>query len=112
MHVAQFLNALAFGPYVEVVESLLPDVLRRVLGEDSLRRVATASRLRQGAPPAWGVAFSLNAYNPRANDTQWPGGTRLAKRFEDSRRNWARGTPTPGFLSKNLIHLIPHMLAA
>ena len=57
MHVSQFLNALAFGPYVEVVESLLPDVLRRVPGEDSLRRVATASRLRQGAPPAWGCSI-------------------------------------------------------
>jgi hypothetical protein len=50
VHVAQFLNALAFGPDVEVVESLLPDVLRRVLEEDGLRRVATASRLRQDPP--------------------------------------------------------------
>jgi hypothetical protein len=54
MHVAQFLDALVFGPYVEVVvgvmESLLPDVLRRALEEAGLRGVATASRLRQNAP--------------------------------------------------------------
>jgi hypothetical protein len=50
VHVAQFLDALVFGPHVEVVESLLPDMLRRVLEEDGLRRVATASRLRQDPP--------------------------------------------------------------
>jgi hypothetical protein len=54
VHVAQFLNAFAFGPDVEilvgVMESLLPDVLRRVVEEAGLRRVAPASRLRQDAP--------------------------------------------------------------
>src|SRR5258706_310864 len=50
VHVAQFLDALALCPNIEVVESLLPDMLRRVLEEAGLRRVATASRLRQDAP--------------------------------------------------------------
>jgi hypothetical protein len=50
VHVAQFLNAFAFRPDVEIVKSLLPDMLRRVVEEAGLRRVATASRLRQDAP--------------------------------------------------------------
>ena len=33
VHVAQFLNAFAFGPDVEIVKSLLPDMLPRVVEE-------------------------------------------------------------------------------
>src|SRR5258708_1607830 len=50
VHVAQFLHAFAFCPDVEIVKSLLPDMLRRVVEEAGFRRVATPSRLRLDAP--------------------------------------------------------------
>ncbi len=49
MHVAEFLDALVFGPYVEVVEPLLPDMLWSVVEEDGLRRAASPSLLCQKA---------------------------------------------------------------
>jgi hypothetical protein len=36
MHVAQFLNAFGFRPYVEVIESLLPDMLRGAVEEGGM----------------------------------------------------------------------------
>jgi hypothetical protein len=55
--VAQFLNAFAFCPDVEilvgVMESLLPDVLRRVVEEAGLQRVAAGCG---GVAPAPGRA--------------------------------------------------------
>jgi hypothetical protein len=50
VQVAQFLDAFAFAPNVEIVESLLPEVLRRGVKETSLRGVPPPSRLRQDAP--------------------------------------------------------------
>jgi len=44
MHVAQFLDALRFRPHVETIvrgtESFLPDVLRTVVEETALFRIA------------------------------------------------------------------------
>jgi len=40
MHVPEFLDAFAFGPDVEIIESFLPDVLRSVVEEAGLCRVA------------------------------------------------------------------------
>jgi len=50
MQVAQFLDALALCPDIEIIEPLLPDVLRRGVEQAGLRRVASPSRLRQYAP--------------------------------------------------------------
>ena len=50
MHVAQFLHTLARCPDVEIVEALLPHVLRRVLEEIGLRRMAVPPPLGQDAP--------------------------------------------------------------
>jgi hypothetical protein len=47
MHIAKFLDALVFGPDVEIVKSFLPDVLRRVIDQTKLRR---SSGLRENAP--------------------------------------------------------------
>jgi hypothetical protein len=49
MHVAEFLDAFMFRPDVEIVEAFLPDVSRDVVGEDSLRRIASAPCLCQNA---------------------------------------------------------------
>ena len=49
MQVAQFLDTFVFGPHVEIVETFLPDVLRGVLEEAGLGRVAPSPRLRQNA---------------------------------------------------------------
>jgi hypothetical protein len=49
MHVAEFLDAFVFGPDVEVVKPLLPDVLRSVVEEEGLRRIASLSPLGQKA---------------------------------------------------------------
>jgi len=40
MHVAQFLDAFGFGPNVEVIESLLPDMLWGAVEEGGLGRIA------------------------------------------------------------------------
>src|SRR5208283_4598504 len=50
MHVAQFLDALPLCPYIEIVEALLPDVLRSVVEQTVLRRIAFPFRLRQHSP--------------------------------------------------------------
>jgi hypothetical protein len=50
VHVAQFLHPLARRPDVEIVEALLPHVLRRVLEEIGLRRMAVPALLGQDAP--------------------------------------------------------------
>jgi len=49
MHVTEFFDALVFGPDVEVVEALLPDVLRRVIEKTSLGRVVLSSGPRENA---------------------------------------------------------------
>ncbi|SRR5258708_429548 len=50
VHAAQFLNVLVLSPYVEVVvrvtESLLPDMLRRVLEVAGLRRRLACAKTR------------------------------------------------------------------
>ena len=48
MNVAQFFDAFVFGPDVEVVEALLPDMLREAVKNGSLRGIAP-SLLRQDA---------------------------------------------------------------
>jgi len=48
--VAQFLGPLAARPDIEVVETLLPDVLRRALEEFGLRGVVATGHLDQNAP--------------------------------------------------------------
>ena len=50
MHVAEFLRTLASRPHIEVVETLLPDVLRHVLEQTGLRRIAAPPFLGQNAP--------------------------------------------------------------
>jgi hypothetical protein len=50
VHVAQFLHPLARRPDVEIVEALLPHVLRPVLEEIGLRRMAVPALLGQDAP--------------------------------------------------------------
>jgi hypothetical protein len=47
MQVAQFFDAFAFRPHVEVVEAFLPDGLWSVLKQSALRRVALMFRLCQ-----------------------------------------------------------------
>src|SRR5450755_4423977 len=47
MHVAEFFSAFAFAPYIEIVKPLLPDVLRDVLEQGSLRRISPPPGLRQ-----------------------------------------------------------------
>jgi len=49
MHVAEFFGAFMFGPYVEIIEPFLPDVLRDVVEEGSLGRISSSPRLRQNA---------------------------------------------------------------
>jgi hypothetical protein len=49
MHVAKFFDAFVFGPHVEIVEPFLPDVLREVVEQNSLRWIASTTRLRQNA---------------------------------------------------------------
>jgi hypothetical protein len=49
MHVAEFLDAFMLGPYVEIIESFLPDVLRDVVEEGSLGRISSSPGLRQNA---------------------------------------------------------------
>ena len=55
MQVAQFLDAFPFRPHIEIIvrvtESFLPDVLRTVVEETALFRIAFP-RARSGAPPA------------------------------------------------------------
>jgi len=43
MHVAKFFDAFVFGPNVEIVEPFLPDVLRDVVEQNSLSRIAVAA---------------------------------------------------------------------
>ena len=47
MHVAQFLDALALRPDVEIVKTLLPDMLMRRIEQHGLGGIATPSRLGQ-----------------------------------------------------------------
>ncbi len=51
MHVAQFLDAFGFGPNVEVIESLLPDMLWGAVEEGGLGRI----RCRQNLFYTWRV---------------------------------------------------------
>jgi len=59
MHVAQFLDAFVFGPYVEVVEPLLSDMLR---GD---RRAPHFSRFLRSGPGGCPVSSSLRDYASR-----------------------------------------------
>jgi hypothetical protein len=43
VHVAKFLGAFVFAPNIEIVESLLPDVLRGVLKKPALGRIPASS---------------------------------------------------------------------
>src|SRR5271155_1328714 len=50
MHVTQFFGAFVFRPNIEIVEAFLPDVLRRVVEETVLLRIALPFRLCQHSP--------------------------------------------------------------
>ncbi len=66
MHVAQFLDAFGFGPNVEVIESLLPDMLWGAVEEGGLGRIALP------AEPVLHVACEARLISSRSQESFYP----------------------------------------
>jgi hypothetical protein len=47
MHVAQLLDALVFGPDVEIIKAFLPDVLRSVVEQADLRGIPSSKHSKK-----------------------------------------------------------------